>query len=111
MLSDMVWPGLFHRHIMTSGGRTATPARTVQPDNVFTLPAMPAVHTAETQTVATVALIESSCIWKVYGPALHGAVPKCTGPHACPSVGSRKTMRPTCAIGNSAEQVHPVQSV
>ena len=82
MLSDMVWPGLFHRHIMTSGGRTPTPARTVQPDNAFTLPAMPAVHTAETQAAATMALMESSCMLRVYGPALHGAVPECTGSRA-----------------------------
>jgi hypothetical protein len=33
MLSDMLWRRLFHCHIMTSGGKTATPARTVQPDN------------------------------------------------------------------------------
>jgi hypothetical protein len=33
MLSDMLWRGLFHCHIMTSGGKTATPARTVQPDS------------------------------------------------------------------------------
>ena len=45
MFSDMVWRGLFHRHIMTSGGRTARPARAVQLDSEFRFPAMPAIHT------------------------------------------------------------------
>jgi hypothetical protein len=62
MLSDMLWRGLFHRHIMTSGGMTARPARTVHADSDFTLPPMPAAHSAETQTVAAVALMELSCI-------------------------------------------------
>lgn len=62
MLSDMVWRGLFHHHIMTSGGRTATPARTAQADNDLKLPAMAAAHTAEIQTVVTVALMERNCI-------------------------------------------------
>jgi hypothetical protein len=78
ILSDMLWRGLFHRHIMASGGRIATPDRTVQPDMDLKLPAMPAVRTAETQTLATVALIDSSCILQVYGPAPNGAVPECT---------------------------------
>jgi hypothetical protein len=78
MVSDMVWRGSFHRHIMTSGGRTARPARTAQPSSERRLPARPAVQTAETQSAVTVALMESSCILKVYGPARHNAVPECT---------------------------------
>ena len=78
MLSDMVGRGSFHRHIMTSGGRAARPSRIAQPDIDCTLPAIPAVQTAETQTAANVALMESSCILKVYGSALYRAVPECT---------------------------------
>ena len=61
MLSEILWEGLFHRHIMTRGGRMARPARTVQPDSEFTLPTTPAMHTVETQNVSTVTLIDSSC--------------------------------------------------
>ena len=94
MLSDMLWRGPFHRHIMASGGRMATPDRTVQPDIDLKLPAMPAVYTAETQTVATVALMDSSCILQVYGPALNGAVPECTGtPQSHTSVALRAQPR------------------
>ena len=78
MLSDMVWRGLFHHHIMTSGGRAATPARTTHADNDLKLPAMAAAHTAEIQTVVTAALMERNCIETVYGPALNGAVPEWT---------------------------------
>ena len=78
MLSDMVGRGAFHRHIMTSGGRIARPARAAQSDSNRKLPAIPAVQTAETQTAVTVALMELSCILKVYRPALYGAVPECT---------------------------------
>ena len=39
MLSDRVWRGLVQCHIMTSGGRTARPARRVEPDNDVKLPA------------------------------------------------------------------------
>ena len=60
MLSDTVWRGLFHRHIMTIGGRTATPARTAQPDGEFRFPTMPATHTPKTQTVAETALIDTN---------------------------------------------------
>jgi len=77
ILSDMLWRGLFHPHIVASGGRMA-PDRTVQPDIDLKLPAMPAVYTADTQRVATVALMDSSCMLQVYGPALNGAVPECT---------------------------------
>ena len=78
MVSDMVGRGSFHRHIVTSGGRIARPARTAQPDSDRKLLARPAVQTAETQTAVTVVLRESSCIFTVYGPALYGAVPECT---------------------------------
>jgi hypothetical protein len=37
---------------MTSGGRTAMLARTVQLENEFEPPAMPAVDTVETQSMA-----------------------------------------------------------
>ena len=62
---DRVWRGASHRHIMTSGGRTATPARTIQLDNELKFPAMPAVHTAEIQSTAMTALIETSCMFQV----------------------------------------------
>jgi hypothetical protein len=75
MLSDMVWRGSFHRHIMTSGGRTARAAQLV---SAFRFPAMPAKHTAETQTAARMPLIDTSSILKVYAPALNVAVPECT---------------------------------
>lgn len=65
MLCDVVWRGSFHRHIMTSGGRTAMPARTVQLENEFTFPAMPAIDTAKTQSSAMVVLIDTSCIFQV----------------------------------------------
>ena len=65
MVCDRVWRGAFHRHIMTSGGRTATPARTIQLDNELTFPAVPAVHTAEIQSTAMMAFIEISCMFQV----------------------------------------------
>ena len=49
MLWDMLCGGLFHRHIMTSGGRMARPATTVQPESEFTLPNTPAMHTANAE--------------------------------------------------------------
>lgn len=67
MVSDMVGQRSFHRHTITSGGRTARPARTAQSDGDRKLPAIPTVQTADTQTAVTVALRESSCIWPVYG--------------------------------------------
>ena len=45
----------FHRHIMTSGGRLARPARTAQSDSDRTLPAIPAAQTAETHIPDAVA--------------------------------------------------------
>ena len=107
MVSDVVWRGSFHRHIMTSGGSTARPARTAQPDSDRKLPVMPAVQTAETQTAVTVALLESSCILKVYGPVLHGAVPECTGkPQSNPTgpfgpAGPAKDQVPCCGAVRS----------
>lgn len=65
MLWDMLWRGSFHHRIMTSVGTMATPARTLQLDNVCTLPAIPAMETAETQTMATMALIDTSCMVQV----------------------------------------------
>ena len=65
MLWDMLWRGSVQRRIMTSGGRTATAARTVQLDSECRWPAMPATDTAETQTMAMMALIETSFIWQV----------------------------------------------
>jgi hypothetical protein len=79
MVWDRVGRGSFHRHIMTSGGRIARPTRMVQPDSDRKLPAIPTVQTAVTQSAVTVALMESSRIFRVYGPALYGAVPECTG--------------------------------
>jgi hypothetical protein len=65
MLWDMLWRGSFHRRIMTSGGTTATHARTVQFETEFTFAAMPAMDTAETQSMAKMALMDTSCIFQV----------------------------------------------
>jgi hypothetical protein len=81
MVSDMVRRGTFHRHIMTSGGRSARPARAGQSDIDRELPAIPAVQTAETQTAVIVVLMEPSCILEVYVAALYAAVPECTCNH------------------------------
>jgi hypothetical protein len=75
MLLDMLCGGSFHRHIMTIGGRTAAPARTVQLDREFRFPARPAIPTAATQPVAKTALIDKRCILQEYAPSLNGAVP------------------------------------
>jgi hypothetical protein len=108
MLSDMVGRRSFHRHIITSGGRTARPATTAQSVSDRKLPAIPAVQTAETQTAVTMVLMESSCILKVYGPALNGAVPECTckprSNHQGPS-GRRAGALMRCAIENSGQQL------
>lgn len=64
MLGNMLWRGL-PRRIMTSGGRAAMPARTVQPENEFKFPAIPAVDTAETQGMAMTALSDPYCISQV----------------------------------------------
>jgi hypothetical protein len=73
-----------------------------------------AVHTSETQTVATVARMDSSCMLKVYGPSLNSAVPDCTRNHRatqpCPSDHSRAAEEQgalqvlRCAIKNSAKR-------
>lgn len=65
MLSDMVWRGSFHRHIMTSGGTTATPVTTVQLENESKFRAMPMTNTANTQSIAMMVLIETSCMFQV----------------------------------------------
>jgi len=66
MVSDIVGPGSFHRHIMTTGGTTATAARTAQLGKEFECPVMPAmVHTAETQSMAMMDLSDTSCMLQV----------------------------------------------
>src|SRR3954468_14877628 len=65
MLWDKLWRGSFHHRIMTTGGRTATPARTVQSKNEFTFPAIPEMVTAKIQSIAMTALIDTSCILPV----------------------------------------------
>ena len=64
MLWDMLWRGSFH-HRMTNGGRMATAARTVQSKSEFTFPAIPAIVTANTHSVAMTALIDTRCILPV----------------------------------------------
>ena len=64
MLSDMVLAGSFHHCIMTSGGRMANPARTVQLGSELTLPTRPAPHTAEIQAQANVTFVYLSCMLK-----------------------------------------------
>jgi hypothetical protein len=118
MLSNMVRRGFFHCRIMTSGGRAATSARTVQPDSEFKWPAMPAVQTAETQTVATVALMDSGSILQVYGPAVNGAVPECTGTpqsnRSVPSGAQPKAERPSAShalCDREQRGVRPIDTV
>ena len=65
MLWDMLSRGSFQRRIMTSGGRTATAARTVQAVAECRFPAMPAMDTAEAQATEMMALIETSFIVQV----------------------------------------------
>jgi len=65
MLSDMVWRGSFHRHIMTSGGTRATPVRTVQLGKECIFPAMPKMSTIEIQSIAMMALVDTSGICQV----------------------------------------------
>jgi len=65
MLSDMVGRGLFHRLIMTSGGTTRRPVRSVQLENESTLPAMPKTNAANTQSTIVMGLIESNSIFPV----------------------------------------------
>jgi hypothetical protein len=65
MAWDIEGTGSFHRHAMTSGGRTATTPRTVQLGNEFIFAAMPTMDTVETQSIATMALIDMSCMFGV----------------------------------------------
>jgi len=62
MLSDIVWRGAFHRHIMTMGGRTATAAMTTHLVSESRVTVKPAIITAEIQTVASTALSDMSGI-------------------------------------------------
>ena len=64
MLWDMLWLGSFP-HRITTGGRMATAARPVQSKSEFTFPAIPAIVTAKTQSVAMTALIDTRCILPV----------------------------------------------
>jgi hypothetical protein len=50
----------------------------IQPPGASRLATMPAVHTTESQTAATIVLIELSCMSRVYMPSPHGAVPERT---------------------------------
>jgi hypothetical protein len=74
----MVGRGSFHRHSTTSGGMTRTAARTVQLANELRFPAMPTMEIVEIQSMAMMRLIDTSCIFQVYAPALNRAVPQCT---------------------------------
>jgi hypothetical protein len=85
MISDIVWAGVFHRHIMTSGGRRATPARRAQLHMEFRFPARPAINTAEIQTVASTALSNTSGMAQEYAQELNAAVPECTQGHGIPT--------------------------
>lgn len=64
MLSDMVWRGSSHRHIMTSGGTIAIAARTAQLENDPQFPAMPMMSVADIQSMAMTRLIENSCMFQ-----------------------------------------------
>ena len=78
MLSDMLWGGSFHRHIMMIGGRTATPARKAQLDSELVRTAMPATQTAKTQRIVTTTLMDRSCMSEEYTCWLAG---RCLGMH------------------------------
>src|SRR5690348_109253 len=80
MLSDMVWGGAFHRHIITSGGRMATLARAVQLAAESTFPMMPAINAADTQRAARPALSDTSCMPEAYAAV---AEQRCSGVHTC----------------------------
>ncbi len=75
MLSDRLWGGSFHHHIMIIGGTTATPMSTAQLESEFRFIANPATHTTNTQAMASAALIEISCMLPAYARSLNGAVP------------------------------------
>ena len=59
MVWDMLCRGSFQRRDMTNRGRMATAARPVQPDSECRFNASPAMETADTQTIAMMALIET----------------------------------------------------
>jgi hypothetical protein len=59
---DIVGRGSFHRHIMTSRGIRATTPKAVQFESEFTFAATPTIETVETQSIAMVALIDTSCM-------------------------------------------------
>ena len=65
MLSDMVSRGSFQRHIMTTGGTTATAVRTVQLQNESTLRANPMMNAADIQRMAMTGLIDINCMFQV----------------------------------------------
>ena len=54
------------------------PASTAQPDSEVASTAMPATHTAETQTIASAALMDRRCISEEYARWLNGTVSECT---------------------------------
>jgi hypothetical protein len=54
------------------------PASTAQPDSEVASTAIPATHTAKTQTIATAALIDRRCISEEYARWLKGTVSECT---------------------------------
>ena len=108
MLSERLWGGSFHSHIMTIVGRRATLARTVKLDGELRCPAMPTIHTANSQTAATLALIDTSCMLQAYGPSLNGAVPDCTqGPRARRVVHKRTDGRPQKVQGSLYAERRP----
>lgn len=100
MLSEIVCAGLFHRHIMTIGGRRARPVRRAQLNIEFRFPARPAINTAEIQTAASTALSDRDCIPQEYARGMNGAVPECTptrlqpGPRQSPPDATRQRSRP-----------------
>ena len=65
MLSDMVWRGSFHRHIMTSGGTTATTVTTAQLENESKCRAIPMMNVADTQSRAMMDVIDKRCMFQV----------------------------------------------
>ena len=65
MLWDMLWRGSRHHRMITTGGRRATAARTVQSKSEFTCATIPAIVTATTQSIAMTALIDTRFILPV----------------------------------------------
>jgi hypothetical protein len=53
----MLWAGTFQYRIITTGGKTAIAASTIQPVREVSCASSPAAHTQHTQTAAHIAFL------------------------------------------------------